>query len=152
MTSGFSIDLKEVIFINPRCEKDFESLPPEVKETADGAIDALQNGRPLVGQVFGPLVNDRTLAGISEIKMPYGGDAYRVYVWLGCPQAVFVLDAGEKKSPSGRDIPQWQKQRLAERLSAAKAWSRGNAAALEQEFERRAARRAAFKEGSRDDE
>lgn len=121
MTTDTSVDVKEVIFVNQRCEKDYLLLPREVGETADGMLDALQNSRAPNGSAYSPLVNDRRLAGIWEVKLPYDGDAYRIYVWLGCQQAVLVLDAGAKKSPTGKEVPQWQKDRLAERLGIAKA-------------------------------
>ncbi|WP_428487201.1 type II toxin-antitoxin system RelE/ParE family toxin [Rhodopila sp.] len=142
MTSGTSIDIKEVIFINQRCEKDYLLLPREVGETADGALDALQNGRTPSGNMYGPMTNDRRLTGIWEIKLPYDGDAFRVYVWLGCQQVVFVLDAGDKKSPSGKEVPEWQKDRLAERLANAKRDSESLAAELWDAFNARAKRRA----------
>jgi hypothetical protein len=47
MTSEDSLDIREVIFINERCRVDYESMPVDVRESADQAIDALQNARPL---------------------------------------------------------------------------------------------------------
>jgi hypothetical protein len=142
VTAGTSVDTREVIFVNQRCEKDYLLLPREVGETADGALDALQNGRAPAGSMYAPLVNDRRLTGIWEIKLPYDGDAYRVYVWLGCLQAVFVLDAGGKKAPSGKEMPEWQKERLGERLTTAKRESDRLASALWDAFNARARRRA----------
>lgn len=142
MTADTSIDVKEVIFVNQRCEKDYLLLPQDVGESADGMIDALQNGRALNGNSYSPIVNDRRLSGIWELKLPYDGDAYRVYVWLGCPHVVFVLDAGAKKSITGREIPEWQKDRLAERLKIAKVESDNLAGEFFEAFNRRAKRRA----------
>jgi hypothetical protein len=38
-----------VIFVNERCRVDYEAMPAEVRESADQAIDALQNARPSGG-------------------------------------------------------------------------------------------------------
>ena len=43
MTSEDSLDIREVIFINERCRVDYESMPVDVRESADQAIEALQN-------------------------------------------------------------------------------------------------------------
>ena len=47
MTSQDSLDIREVILINERCRVDYEAMPADVCESADQAIDALQNARPL---------------------------------------------------------------------------------------------------------
>ena len=141
MTADTSVDVREVIFINHRCDKDYGLLPQEVAETADGYMDAIQNGRDVPKAAFGPIANERKLAGIWELKLPYDGDAYRVYLWQGCSQAVWVLDAGPKKSNKGGSIPPWQKERLAERLSTAKARSEEIASELWDDYHARADRR-----------
>ena len=55
MTSEDSLDIREVIFINERCRVDYESMPVDVRESADQAIDALQNARPLPAKLCQPL-------------------------------------------------------------------------------------------------
>lgn len=55
MTSEDSLDIREVIFINERCRVDYESMPVDVRESADQAIDALQNARPLPPKLCQPL-------------------------------------------------------------------------------------------------
>lgn len=142
MTSETSVDVREVIYVNKSCEKAYLLLPRDVGETADGALDALQNNRAPIGSMYSQLVNDKTLAGIWEIKLPYDGDAYRVYVWLGCSQAVYVLDAGDKKSSVGKEIPPWQKERLASRLTVAKRESERLSSELWLAFNERASKRA----------
>ena len=141
MTAETSVDVREVIFVNQRCEKDYLLLPQDVGETADGYIDAMQNSRTIPATACQPIANDRTLAGVYEIKLPYDGDTYRVYAWLGCQHAVWILDAGTKKSPSGREIPQWQKDRLAERLKIARGESDRLAPDLWKAYTDRAKRR-----------
>jgi len=110
MTSNDSLHVREVIFINERCRVDYESLPAEVRESADQAIDALQNARPLPPKLYQSLGG--TLAGINEIRLGHDDNTYRVYVTLKCPWIIMVLDAGIKKSTEGKNIPKWQKERL----------------------------------------
>jgi hypothetical protein len=55
MTSEDSLDIREVIFINERCRVDCESMPGDVRESADQAIDALQNARPFPAKLCQPL-------------------------------------------------------------------------------------------------
>jgi len=110
MTSQDSLDIREVIFINERCRVDYEAMPAEVRESADQAIDALQNARPLPPKLYQPLSG--TLTGINEIRLGYDDNTYRVYVTLKCPWVIMVLDAGMKKSTEGKNIPKWQKERL----------------------------------------
>ena len=52
MTSQNGLDIREVIFINERCRVDYEAMPAEVRESADQAIDALQNARPLPPKLY----------------------------------------------------------------------------------------------------
>lgn len=86
------------------------AIPEPVLESADQAIDALQNGRQLPPKMFGSLKGK--LAGIDEIRLPYDDDTYRVYVYQGFSAVVMVLDAGIKKSTEGGNIPKWQNDRL----------------------------------------
>lgn len=144
MTSEASVDVREVIFVNKRCEKDYLGLPKDVLETADAALDTLQNCRNLTAKMFGPLTNDKRLQGIDEIKLPYGGEAYRVYVWLSCPYAVMVLDATQKKASTGIQMPEWQKEKLDERLKVAKAYLKANDADLLESFKGRSTRRTSL--------
>ena len=135
MTSESSIDLREVIFINERCRRDYYELPDEVLESADEAIDALQNGRRLPPKMFSQLTGK--LAGVDEIKIPYDTDTYRVYVTRECAWTVMVLDAGMKKSNVGKKIPQQQQDRLEERLSKARQYVKDNGKVLAADYESR---------------
>jgi hypothetical protein len=73
MTSEDSVDLREVIFINERCRVDYEAMPPDVRESADQSIDALQNALPLPAKLCQPLHG--ALAGIHEIRLLYDDNA-----------------------------------------------------------------------------
>jgi hypothetical protein len=142
MTSESSIDDREVIFINERCRVDYQAIPEPVLESADQAIDTLQNGRQLPPKMFRSL--KRNLAGIDEIRLPYDDDTYRIYVYQGCPSVIMVLDAGIKKSTEGGNIPKWQTERLETRLSTARRYCKDNGDALKSAHESRKARKAVF--------
>ena len=140
MTSDSSVDEREVIFINERCRLDYEDLPEAVGESADQALTALQNNRPLSPKMFESLSG--RLDGVDEIRVPYDKNTYRVYVYRGCPWIVMVLDAGIKKSTKGKGIPRWQIELLESRLRKAKRYCADNGEDLRRAFDRRAARRA----------
>ena len=142
MTSRDSLDVREVVFINERCRVDYEAMPGDVRESADQAIDALQNGYPLPRKLYQPLGGK--LAGVSEIRLPYDDDTYRVYVTLKCPWIVMVLEAGMKKSTEGRNIPIWQQGRLETRFKRARDYCAEHGADLEADYEKRKFRREAF--------
>lgn len=134
MTSDESIDLKEVVFINQRTHQDYREMPPEVKEAADGALAEIQNERPLPKKLFNALKGN--LSGIDEIRLPYDTDTYRVYVSV-FSAAVYVLDAGIKKSKSGAAIPPNQTERLIERRKRAVRDYEDNKTEFERDAERR---------------
>jgi phage-related protein len=139
MTSHDSLDIREVIFINERCRVDYEAMPAEVRESADQAIDALQNARPLPPKLYQSLGG--TLTGISEIRLGHDDNTYRVYVTLKCPWIIMVLDAGMKKSTEGKNIPKWQKERLETRHKKAREYCAEHDADLKADYNKRKARR-----------
>jgi phage-related protein len=139
MTSPESLDVREVIFINERCRVDYEALPADVRESADQAIDALQNARPLSSKMYRPLRG--ALSGIHEIRLPYDDNTYRVYVTLGCLWIIMVLDAGIKKSSDGKSIPKWQAERLDVRYKRARQYWTEHDAALKDDYDKRRVRR-----------
>jgi phage-related protein len=151
MTSHDSVDVREVIFINERCRVDYETMPAEVRESADQAIDALQNARPLLPKLYQALHG--TLAGIDEVRLPHDDNTYRVYVTLKCSWVIIVLDAGIKKSTEGRNIPKWQKERLEARYKKAREYCTDHDAGLKADYDKRKARREELaKENCRDQE
>ena len=139
MTSDTSIDVREVVFINPDAQSGHGSLPTSVGEVADGAVTLLQNGQVPTRKGLWRVLKGR-LRGIGKIRVNDGTNTFRVYIWLGCGPALYVLDAGMKKSPTGSEIPQWQQDRLADRRDRAAKDCADNAG-LEQAFSDRAARR-----------
>jgi len=140
MTSDNSIDLREVVFINPDAESGYEGLPPLVGELADGAVTVLQNGCIPVRKGLWRALKG-TLRGIGEIRINDDTNTYRVYIWLGCEPALYVLDAGMKKSPTGNEIPQWQQDRLFDRRQRAAKDCDDSRSDFDQAFYERASRR-----------
>jgi phage-related protein len=149
VTSRSSIDNREVIFINERCRVDYREMPDEVGESADQAMDALQNGRVLPAKMHKKLKS--ALAGIDEIRLPYDDDTYRVYVYLGSDWVIMVLDAGIKKSTEGNNIPKWQTERLEQRLKNARRYCAEYGSELKAAYDARKSRRDQFKDGGSDD-
>jgi phage-related protein len=142
MTSAASTDVKEVIFINQDVVGEFAALPDEVKEAADFRISIVQNGGRLPAAHVRKLRGQ--LAGISEIRAGYNDDTYRVYFAAEFEKALYLLDAGIKKSPKGGEIPRWQIERLQARMSQARAHYERCAAAIEDRFQARRAARFAL--------
>lgn len=142
MTSNDSLDVREVIFINERCRVDYEAMPADVRESADQAIDALQNARPLPPKLCQSLHG--TLVGIDEVRLPHDDNTYRVYLTLMYPWVIIVLDAGMKKSTEGRNMPKWQKERLEARFKKARSYCSEHDADLKADYDRREARREKF--------
>ena len=98
-----------MIFINAAAARDYVALPPEVREAADARTTVLQNGGWLPAkQVRDP---KGSLFGISEIRILYD-DTYRVYFAADYAEAIYILDAGSKKSPKDSDMPRCQIDRL----------------------------------------
>jgi len=140
MTADTSIDIREVIFINPDAESGYEELPAEVGETADGVLTLLQNGRVPERKGLWRMLRGK-LNGVGEIRINDNTNTFRVYLWLGCNQAIYVLDAGMKKSPTQNEIPRWQQDRLTDRRNRAAEDCANNQAELGQSLAHRAARR-----------
>ncbi|MGI4794735.1 MAG: type II toxin-antitoxin system RelE/ParE family toxin [Janthinobacterium lividum] len=140
MTSDTSIDVREVIFINPGAESGYEALPIGVSEEADGALTTLQNGQVPARKGVWRMLKGK-LGGVGEIRINDSTNTYRIYVWLGCEPALYVLDAGMKKSPTGSEIPQWQQDRLVARRERAAQDCADIRADLDQAFGDRAMQR-----------
>lgn len=117
MTSGASGDLREVIFVNQAAQRDYGSLSPEVREAADARTTVLQNGGRLPVKQIRDLRG--ALSGIAEIRIFYDDDTYRVYFAAEYAEAIYILDAGMKKSPHDSDMPRWQADRLVARKRTA---------------------------------
>jgi phage-related protein len=142
MVSNTSIDIREVIFVNQAAEAAYRGLPEEVRQAADARTTAIQNHARLPRDQRESLKGD--LAGIDEVRIGHDGDAYRVYHLVECAAAIYVLDAGMKKSPRGGKIPQQQVDRLVDRKKAARKDYADNKDVYEAEMNKRLIRRAAW--------
>jgi len=58
-------------------------------------------------------------AGVFEIAMDYGGDAFRVVYTVRFPQVVYVIHVFQKKSTSGKKTPKADVDLIGERLRRA---------------------------------
>lgn len=146
MSSGNSIDIRVVIFVNEAAEEAYRGLPDDVRQAADARTTAIQNHARLPKDQRKKLSGD--LAGIDEIRIGFDGDAYRVYHLVEFQAAIYVLDAGMKKSPRGGEIPKPQVERLVERLVERKKRAREdyekNKTAYEAAMQKRLERRKAW--------
>ena len=102
----------------------------------------MQNDLPLSAKLYQPL--HAKLTGISEIRLAYDDNTYRVYVTLKCPWIIMVLDAGIKKSTEGKNIPKWQRERLETRYKNVRAYWTEHNADLKSDYDNREARRKTF--------
>ena len=91
--------------------EDLRSFPKEARRTAGQNLDQVQQGltpgcaKPLKG--LG--------SGVMELKVKEDGDAYRAVYVAKFEEAVYVLDAFQKKSPSGSKLPQNIQDRIRDR-------------------------------------
>lgn len=135
MTSESSIDLREVIFINQRCRKDFEALPVDVLESAEEALTALQNGDDLSSKMSENMKGK--FSDVEEVKIPYDTDTYRLFLYLKSPYCVMVLDAYMKKSHKKGEIPKEKIEKLEDRLKKCRYFVNTSAKLLRERFEQR---------------
>jgi phage-related protein len=95
---------------------DLRSLPKQVTYVFGFAILLAQRGekhpdaKPLKG--FGG-------AGVLEVVENYDGDAYRAVYTVKFEGVVYVLDAFQKKSKKGRELPKVDLDRIKTRLKMA---------------------------------
>lgn len=101
MISPSSIDVREVVSIGDAF-RSLSVLPDEVKRQAQAALNDLQNGRRPENVEYKELGN--SLAGISEIKIRFNKDAFRIYNVVIYREVLYLLDAGIKKSKKGGEI------------------------------------------------
>lgn len=137
MTSESSLDVRVVRFLPAGVSEDYDAMPEEVRDEADAATTLLQNNRsprnaePLKG----------SLKGITEVKIEHDTNTYRVYYVVEFKCCLYIIDAGQKKSPKGSEIPRPQVERLKTRLSQATAHYRANEVYFHKIYEARKAAR-----------
>lgn len=143
MSSGASIDIRAVIFINQDAEETYRGLPDEVRQSADARTSAMQNHQRLAPKVRKSLKGK--LAGVDEIRIGLDGDAYRVYYAVEFAEVLYILHAGMKKSPRKGEIPPQVVDRLEARLKSAREDYQENRAVYQTEQWQRLARRKALR-------
>jgi len=141
MSSRTSVDIREVVFVNAQAKEAYENLPLEVLQAADARTTAIQNHWRLPRNQRQVLSGK--LAGIDEVRIPFDDDTYRVYYLTAFKAAIYILDAGIKKSPRGREMPKMQIDRLVDRKKGAVAHYAANEKWFEARMADRLARRAA---------
>jgi len=117
MSALTSVDIREVVFVNEQAKHAYESMPAEVLQAADARTTAIQNHMRLPRHQRQPLKGK--LADIDEVRILFDDNTYRVYYLTSLKAAIYVLDAGIKKSPRGSEISQQQTDRLIERKNVA---------------------------------
>jgi phage-related protein len=117
MSAAASVDIREVVFVNEQAKDAYESMPEEVRQAADARTTAIQNHQRLPRNQRQGLSGK--LAGIDEVRILFDDNTYRVYYLTQFKAAIYILDAGVKKSPHDGEIPKPQIDRLVERRRAA---------------------------------
>jgi phage-related protein len=144
LSSPGSIDIKQVRFVGS-AERDFRDLPTEVRKEAVAALSDLQNGRTPRGGRYSDLTDNDKLRGIGEVRLSGDdGNTYRVYNVVCLKEVIYVLHAGDKKSPRRGEIPQQDVERLEKRRKTAFADYAQNQEAYKREFAARQSRRVAI--------
>jgi phage-related protein len=81
------------------------------------------------------------LKGITEVRIDHDTNTYRVYYVAEFECCLYIIDAGMKKSPKGREIPRPQVERLKVRRGQAEAHYKVNEAYFRKTYEARKAAR-----------
>ena len=142
MSALTSVDIREVVFVNEQAKHDYESMPAEVLQAADARTTAIQNHMRLPRNQRQSLKGK--LAGIDEVRILFDDNTYRVYYLTAFKTAIYILDAGMKKSPRGGEISKPQSERLIERKKVAVDHYVANEKWFEARMSERRARRAAL--------
>jgi phage-related protein len=142
MSALTSVDIREVVFVNEQAKHAYESMPAEVLQAADARTTAIQNHMRLPRNQHQPLKGK--LADIEEARILFDDNTYRVYYLTVFKAAIYILDAGMKKSPRGGEISKLQTDRLIERKKVAVKHYLANEKWFEARMTERLARRAAI--------
>ena len=146
MSAWTSVDIREVVFVNEQAKHDYESMPEEVLQAADARTTAIQNHMRLPRNQRQSLKGK--LAAIDEIRILFDDNTYRVYYLTSFKAAIYILDAGIKKSPRGSEISKSQIERLIERKRVAMDHYLANEKWFEARMADRLASRAALDAGN----
>jgi len=96
--------------------KEFEAFPAEVQLDAKTALTiAARGGKADTAKPFKGVEG-----GVFEIALRHRGDAYRIIYAVQLGQALWVVDAFQKKSKTGIKTPQVDVNRIKERVKRLK--------------------------------
>jgi phage-related protein len=82
------------------------------------------------------------LSGISEVRLPFDTNTYRVFHVLEHEEVVYIIDAGIKKSNKKSEMPQQLIDRLKERKKTVEEHYKKNYVELRSKFVERENRRS----------
>lgn len=105
---------KELVWVGSSLD-DLLSLPPTVRRNIGFALSGVQQGefphnaKPLKG-----------LAGVQEIRVNFGKDAYRAVYAINLGEKIYVLHVFQKKSKKGSETPKQDMEMIRTRLNQAR--------------------------------
>jgi phage-related protein len=97
-------------------KESLSAFPRPAKRLLGFAIRQVQNG--LTPDIAVPLTSFGS--GVYELKAGAGGEAYRVVYVIKLRKGIYVVDAFQKKSKSGKAIPREIRERIEMRLAYAR--------------------------------
>ena len=96
--------------------KEFDRFPLQVRQRIARALDVAAFGQK--ADIAKPM---RGIGiGVTEIALPYSGDAYRAVYAAQLGDAIYVIDAFKKKSKRGIKTPRQDVDRIKARLKLLK--------------------------------
>ena len=97
-------------------KKNYDKFPDEVQDDAGYNLHRVQIGKTPRNFDVLPEIG----SGVMEIKSDFAGDTYRAVYVAKFEEAVYVLDAFQKKSPGGKSLPRNITDRLKQRYKEVK--------------------------------
>lgn len=97
--------------------KDLRAFPHDARSDAGYNLRRVQQGK--TPRNFNSL--SHLGSGVMEIKVDDDGDTYRVVYVAKFEEAVYVLDAFQKKSPRGKKLPKNIRERIKSRYKMMEA-------------------------------
>ncbi len=99
-------------------KRDYDRFPENVQDDAGYQLHRVQIGKAPYNFDALPEIG----SGVMEIKVDYAGDTYRAVYVAKFEEAVYVLDAFQKKSPRGKKLPRNIQGRLRQRYKEVKKY------------------------------
>ncbi|HHP7238364.1 type II toxin-antitoxin system RelE/ParE family toxin [Longibacter sp.] len=112
---------RQKLYFHPAAKKDYQNLPAPIQDDAGHNLDRVQQGLQPECK-FGYLSGIGS--GVQELKIPYDTNTYRIVYVVKLSAGIFVLDAFNKKSPTGNKLSKNIQERISSRYEDAKEYSR----------------------------